>query len=81
MPVTYLGQDTVARLPFTEDLTKSDGSQRRQVLYWDDASRRDGLRGFGLLCSINGKGETTRSFVAQRSGGHRPSTVGLHGLA
>jgi integrase len=71
MPVTYLGQDTVARLPFAKDLTKSDGSQRRQVLYWDDASRRGGLRGFGLLCSINGKGETTRSFVAQRSGGQR----------
>ncbi len=47
MPVTYLGQDTVARLPFTEDLTRSDGSQRRQVLYWDDASRRGGLRGSG----------------------------------
>ena len=73
MPVAYLDQDTVKRLPQKEDLTKPDGSWRRQVLYWDDATRKGGLRGFGLLCSVNTKGEVTRGFVAQRSGGKRHS--------
>ena len=73
MPVAYLDQHTVKHLPQKEDLTKPDGSLRRQVLYWDDASRKGGLRGFGLLCSVNTKGEVTRGFVAQRSGGKRHS--------
>jgi integrase len=73
LPVTYLDQDTVKRLPQREHLVKLDGSRRRQVLYWDDATRKGGLRGFGLLCSVNAQGKLTRSFVAQRSGGKRHS--------
>jgi integrase len=73
LPVAYLDQDTVKRLPQREDLVKPDGSRRRQVLYWDDATRKGGLRGFGLLCSVNAQGKLTRSFVAQRSGGKRHS--------
>jgi integrase len=73
LPVAYLDQHSVVRLPQQQDLTKADGSVRRQVLYWDDASRKGGLRGFGLLCSVNTKGEITRGFVAQRSGGKRHS--------
>jgi hypothetical protein len=73
LPVAHLDQDTVKRLPQKEDLTKPDGSWRRQIFYWDDATRKGGLRGFGLLCSVNTKGEVTRGFVAQRSGGKRHS--------